>query len=446
LRRDGSSVFGENTRWGTFPSIAAGWIFTEETNLSKRLPFINFGKLRASWGRTGMQFSQNYLALGIMQAGRFPFQGRSVLIPEYNEGLYNEKLTWEETTQFDVGFDVEMVNSRLSITADYFARFTRNMLMPVRLPGTYNGYLSQWRNAAAISNRGIEASLSYHIFRSVPLSWKLTLNGTHVWNRFERSFNNKDITSEHTTVNRRWDLGKPLNGIYGLQTSGLVGSQDELPISYNGRGTAFYLAREPNLFYKPGDPRFIDQNNDGLINRGDEVYLGSALPAVSGGVFSQLAWKQFELDILLTFQLRRHIINAVPLTSIRTNDLEYFSHPLLLDLNSVTFWQQKGDNAHYSPIQYDSRSGVYDVFVDRYVERVNWMKLKSMVARYAVSQRLSQKIKVEQIQLFVSGENLLLLSNYSGIDPETVSITTGVDYGHNYPLARHVTIGLNIKL
>src|SRR5690606_35578268 len=135
FRRDGSSVFGANNKWGTFPSIATGWTFSEEAWLKDRLPWLNFGKIRASWGRSGMHFSQNYLALGIMQSGERPFQGKAVLVPEINMGLYNDDLSWEQTDQYDLGMDLDLFNHRLSITADYYYRYTDKMLMPVRISG-----------------------------------------------------------------------------------------------------------------------------------------------------------------------------------------------------------------------------------------------------------------------------------------------------------------------
>jgi TonB-linked SusC/RagA family outer membrane protein len=446
FRKDGSSVFGENTRWGSFPSIGLGWIFSEENGVRSRAPWLSFGKLRTSVGKTGMHFSQNYLALGILQTGQYTHQGRSVIIPDFNDGLYNERLTWEETMQIDIGIDLHLFNERLSVTADYFSRFTDDMLMPVRLPGTYNGYLAQWRNAAAISNRGVEATIAYDARISNNFWWRSSINASRIWNRFERSFNGLNITPEYTTANRTWILGKPLNGIFGYRTSGLVHSQDELPYIHNERGLGHYLARDPRLFYKPGDISFVDLNNDGLINEQDQEYLGSALPELYGGINSQLRWKNFELNVLFSYQVGRNIINAVPIRAITTDDLGNLAHPLLADVSQFRFWTRPGDAADYPMVQYDGGSGNYDINVDRYVERVNWIKLKTVSARYFLPHLLTRKAGLKTIEVFGAVENLFTVSNYSGLDPEIVSITSGIDNGMNYPLARRFTLGVNFKL
>ena len=163
FRRDGSSTFGEKHRWGTFPSVAAGWTFSEENLVKNNLEWLSFGKLRASWGRSGMHFDYPYLALGVMTNGK-PFEGNSTITSNFWDGLYNEKLSWEETDQYDFGLDLDFLDYRLGIVADYYYRYTDNLLMRVPLPKP-NSYEQQWRNAAAISNEGIELLVKYEIFR-----------------------------------------------------------------------------------------------------------------------------------------------------------------------------------------------------------------------------------------------------------------------------------------
>ena len=445
LRRDGSSVFGEHTRWGTFPSLAAGWVLSEERFMKHTSHWLPFAKVRVSWGISGMHFSQNYLAQGVLQVGRYSYQGGGVILPEFNSGLYNEKLTWEETKQFDAGIDLNFINHRISFTADYFTRRTRNMLVPVRLPGTYNGYISQWRNAASVLNRGIEFTANWRVVDRNNLSWSISVNGARIQNRFVHSDYEINFTPDLLTSHARWTPGKPLNGIYGLPTDGFVNKQDDLPFFQNASGIRYYLAKDPSMFYKEGDYRFVDNNGDSMIDSNDEMYLGSALPAAMGGFASELAWNNFSLSILCTYQLGRHIINAVPITAIRTDDLQYLSHPLLADINIIQFWQPGSVNPQYPAIQYDNKSGIYDVRVDRHVEKVNWLKLKALTIRYRLPVPILKKVSAREAYTFISGENLYLFTNYSGIDPETVSINTGIDMGMNYPLPRRFTIGISVN-
>ena len=215
FRRDGSSTFGAKNRWGTFPSIAAGWNFSEENFVKDNLGWLSFGKFRASWGRSGMHFEECYLALGTLYSGQ-PFMGESTL--SWGNGLYNEDLSWEKTDQYDFGLDMDMFDYRLGLTLDYYYRYSSDKLWPIDLPGDYNGFAMQWRNAAAVSNEGIELLVRYEIFRNEDLYWKISVNGAKNWNRFEKSYTGEDIR-------RIGIIGKALNGIYTLATDGFVNNK-----------------------------------------------------------------------------------------------------------------------------------------------------------------------------------------------------------------------------
>ena len=435
FRRDGSSVFGKDNRWGTFPSIAGAWTFSEESWLKEYLPWLDFGKIRTSWGRSGMVFSNNYLALGIMQVGQYPHLGNPTVEPEWNNGLYNDALSWEETDQYDFGVDIDLFNYRLGLVVDYYYRYTDKLLATVPIPGDYTGYWSQWRNAAAVSNEGLEVLVKYDIFKKENLFWKVSVNAARNWNRFEKSYNGRDLDN--------FIIGKPLNGIYGYKTTGFFDSVEEIPIVQSNAGSSYLYPINKKNQYKPGTYSFVDVNGDGIISNPDIVYLASALPQVSGGIISELQWRNFDLSMSWAFQLNRHIVNWTPLNAITTHDANYM-HPLLLDLNKTTFWEKPGDQADYEELRYGEGT-VFITSVDRHVEKVNVLKLKTLVLGYNLKTAWTKRANMEQIRFFVSGENLLNWTNYSGLDPETVDITTGIDRGDNYPLARKITLGLTVK-
>ena len=436
FRRDGSSTFGARNRWGSFPSIAGAWNFSEENFIKNNLGWISFGKVRASWGRSGMHFEECYLALGELYPGE-AFMGESTLGP--GSGLYNEDLSWENTDQYDLGLDLDLFDYRLGITLDYYYRYTDDLLWQIELPGDYNGYSSQWRNAAAISNEGIELLIRYEILRENDMYWKISVNGAKNWNRFEKSYTGEDIS-------RIGIIGKALNGIYTLATDGFVNEQDDLPITYNNAGIGSYLNNgSKSLFYKPGDYKFIDVNGDGIIDDGDQLYQGSALPDMIGGLVTEFSWRNIDLNMSLSFQIGRHILNTSKYSSLITNYPNNILHPFLLDMNELHFWQHVGDADANAPLwQTDLGVGNYGA-VDRDVEKVNWLKLKTLTIGYSLPEKWMKKINIKQIRFFASGENLLSWHNYSGIDPEIVNIQTGADEGQNYPLARKFTLGLTIK-
>lgn len=442
IRRDGSSTFGAENRWGTFPSVAAAWSFSEEPWIKENVGWLSFGKIRASWGRSGMHFSQNYLALGIMNVGTSSYLGESYVEPVWSNGLYNDKLSWEETDQYDLGVDLDLFNHRLGFTLDYYYRYTDKLLDRVTLPsnGINTGYSSQWQNAAAISNEGLELMVRYEIFRERDLYWKVSVNGARNWNRFEKSYTGKDLDGVRI-------IGKPLNGIYALQTDGFVDYQEEVLVFHNQLGVKIPLSAEWReiAFYKPGDYRFIDVNGDRKIGYDDQVYCGSALPELSGGVVSEFQWKNIDVNLSMSFQLGRHMIN-----SVRTRPLSGFAasdYPtIVMDLREVSFWEHPGGKADFPKWQYDWDTYLWGGFYSAHqVERVKWLKLKTLTIGYTLPEAWMKRCGLGELRFFVSGENLFTWTNYSGLDPEVVDIRTGIDDGLAYPMARKWTLGLTLK-
>ncbi|MCB6974716.1 MULTISPECIES: SusC/RagA family TonB-linked outer membrane protein [Butyricimonas] len=441
MRGDGSSVFGRNNKWGIFPAIAAGWSFSEEGWVKDNLGWLSFGKVRVSWGRSGKHFEEPYLALGLMNTGQNSHLGESTLDPQWYDGYFNEDLSWEETDQYDFGLDLDMFNYRLGITLDYYYRYTDKLLYPVELTGDYNGFRKQWRNAAAISNEGIELLVKYEIFRSQDLFWKISVNGAKNWNRIEKSYNGKDLDFGIT--------GKPLNRILGYKTLGYVNAQDELPIITKASGESAYLSPGSmnTNFYTLGDLRFHDTNGDGMITTADRVYLGSALPVFTGGIVSEFRYKNFDLSVSLPFSVGRHMVNNMYTRSLMFDFTEdYYAHPILMDLDKISFWQQPGDkHADYARLQLAGKHIFSTTPKDRDVEKVNYLKLKTLTMGYSLPKKWMNRVGVTDIRVFVSGENLWTWTNYSGIDPEVVDIRTGIDDGMAYPLARKFTLGLTVK-
>ena len=440
IRRDGSSTFGAKNRWGTFPSVAVAWSFSEEPWIKENVGWLSFGKFRASWGRSGMHFSQNYLALGVMNVGTSSYLGESYIEPVWFDGLYNDRLSWEETDQYDFGMDLDFFNHRLGLTIDYYYRYTNKLLDLMDLPSAgYNtGYLSQWQNAAAISNEGLEFMVEYEIFRKQQLYWKVSVNGSRNWNRFEKSYTGKDL-------DRVRIIGKPLNGIYALQTDGFVDYQEEVPVYYNQLGVKIPLSTEwmENYFYKPGDYRFIDVSGDRKIGYDDHVYCGSALPKVSGGMVSEFLWKNFDVNLSISFQFARHMVNNVRIRPLSAVGTSYYP-TIVMDLREDLFWKQPGDKTDFPKWQFDWGTSLW-TYTSSQVEQVNWLKLKTLTLGYALPEAWIKRCGFDQLRFFVSGENLFTWTNYSGLDPEVVDIRTGIDDGLAYPMARKWTLGLTLK-
>lgn len=438
FRSDGSSTFGEDNRWGNFPSIAAAWTFSEESFM-QALPWLNFGKFRVSWGKSGKHFESNYLALGIMRVGSYSYLGNSIIEPVLEDGLYNQKLSWEETDQYDVGFDMDFIDRKLSITADYYYRYTDKLLARIPLSGSHNGYEQQWRNAAAISNEGLEFLIKYEIFRRPELYWKLSVNGARNWNRFEKSYDGKDFDGRI--------IGKSLNGIYAYKTLGYVNNQNDVPFYFDQRGRKIYFHGKyaGYNFIKPGDYNIVDTDGDGRIDITDCVYIGSSLPRISGGVVNEFHWKNFDVNFSMAYQVNCYMTNPIIKRSIRKDWAPDGKRFLSLSFNvkKISFWKKIGDQTDYPMLQEDN--SLHFMNVDRDVEKVNWLKLKTLTIGYSLPKHMTDKIRINQLRFFVSGENLFTWTNFSGMDPELAGI--GGRFNEEvYPLPRKYTVGLTLKL
>jgi TonB-linked SusC/RagA family outer membrane protein len=442
MRADGSSVFGAENKWGYFPSVAGGWNFSEE-GFMDWASFLSFGKIRASWGRTGKDFAQRYLALGVLEASPNPYLGNSVIQPSWFDGMLNPELSWEETDQYDIGLDIDFWDYRLGIVFDYYYRYTDKLLYAYDLPGDYSGYNSQWKNAAATSNEGFELMIKADIIRKKDFFWRVSVNGARNWNKFRSTFNDKDLGN--------FVLGMPLNGIWGYKTDGYINDASELPIHYTSRGVGspYSEAYEEVNYYKPGDYYFVDVNGDGVMEFGldsnDRVFLGSTLPKINGGVVSEVKWKNFDANLSMAYTIGRKMINATPVISMKTDQFSILS-PLRFDLNEISTWEKPGDDTDFHKIQYNYRTGMDNARLDRNIEDVNYLKLKTLSIGYSLPKKLIEKWHMQQVRFFWTGENLLTWTNYSGMDPETVDIISGYDNGRNYPLARKFTLGVSVKL
>lgn len=438
FRRDGSSKFGKSSPWGFFPSFSAGYAFSEESYMDW-LPELSFGKVRASWGKSGNTFDEAYLAYGVMEPARNHFGGLSAMTSDEDAGLFNKNLGWEETRQINIGLDVDLFDYRVGFVLDYYHRYTDKLLFKVRSSGLQSFYNGQFRNAGAISNEGLELSLKLDLLRGTDLSWKTTINIARNWNLYRESPDGRD-------VNGRFVIGKPVNGIYVLVTDGIINDASTLPYRYTTDGSKLYFnAGSSDAIYREGDVRFVDQNGDSKIStRDDKVYMGSPLPKAYGGILNEFKYKNFDLNFLFSYSIGRTILNFSRAGSVGVNSYN-MTAPILTDLRDFDFWEKPGDNAKYPVNAFDFRRN-YEGFTDLWLEKnVSYLKLKTFALGYKLPSSFSKKLNIKSMRLFVSGENLLTITNYKGLDPETIDVNTGVDSGRKYPLIRKFTFGVDIK-
>lgn len=427
FRQDGSSAFGEDVRYANFPSIAVGWSFGEESFIKNWAHWLDMGKFRVSWGASGQTLNNPYLAHGLVENGDIFMGNQGTFAP-----MINKRLSWEKSDQYDFGLDLDLFNYRLKIKLDYYYKYTKALLYEVVLPGDVLASPKQWQNAMEVSNEGIELELIGDIIRpkqAKGLSWRTRFNISRNWNRFEKSYSGMD---EGQLV-----IGRPLRGLYVYDDTGFVQNQENVPQYSRPDGSIYYMQTfggKIGQYYIPGMRQIKDLNGDGTINSNDQYYAGTTLPVAHGGWVHELSWKNFDLNILFAYTLGRKMINGYARNSL------YGGEPVLMDYKKQTFWQKEGDSPDLASIGLKD-----DGMVRSRIERVNYLRLKTLSLGYNVPSQFLKRTGLEGIRVFFTGENLFLWHNYSGLDPEVVSLSSGTDMLRSYPLDRKFTLGLTVN-
>jgi len=282
----------------------------------------------------------------------------------------------------------------------------------------------------------LEIELEADIFRNTELKWRMKFNVSRNWNRFEKSADGFDFGEQV--------VGKPLHQLKVYKTEGFYNSQGEVPMYYlaDRSQQPLYTGNTVGIFMA-GTRRIIDLNGDGKISESDTYFAASPLPLAHGGFTNRLQWKGFDLNIFFNYSIGRHIIKAY---DDRSMEVKASSFPIFADLKKANVWTGPESNPDYPKAQMymylkDQYTGRYDCDI----EKVNFIRLKQITLGYNLNEKITKKLKLQSARVFVTGENLFMLSNYSGVDPELVDPTQGVDFMGTYPLPRKFTVGLSVN-
>lgn len=413
-RIDGSSKFGAGNRYGSFPSAAFAWRLSDEPFM-RRVRFFDDLKLRTSYGRTGNQDIGNYRALATLGSSTYLFNGGKVVGYAPNT-LANPNLKWETTDQFDAGVDAAMANSRITITADYYNKKTRDLLLEVPVPATL-GFTSQLQNIGSVRNRGVELGIS-----------TVNLTGALGWT---------------SSLNLAWNRNVVLNIGADSQTVNPVG----VGAGANQNPTILKVGQPINSFYgyvyvgmKNGQPTYADLNGDGKVTTADQTIIGSAQPNYTGGFSNQLTYGPFGLSVFLQWSVGNKIYNITRalLTSNAGNANQ---------LTDVIAAGNTGANGIPKPKlgnSYDTRPSTL------FVEDGSYLRGKNIRLDYTVPASWLRGMRLRSmtsLQLYVSAQNFFTKTRYTGFDPEVTEYATsvlaqGIDFG-TYPQTRQVTVGFN---
>lgn len=428
VRRDGSSRFSGENRWGTFPSFSGAWRLSEE-------PFFEGGryvddvKLRLGYGETGNQGGiDNYAYFTRLKTGQYVFNGTPVSTL-YPLVMPNPDVRWETVKQFNIGADIALLAQRLNLTLDAYLKNTSDMLVPMSVPITtgYSDIYVPSINAGEVQNRGVELTLSSRNLTGV-LSWDTDFNISYNQNKVMKMndgialFTGGDINMTRVQVSAE---GKPVNTFYGYVTNGIFQTQEEVDnyaVQVSG-GTA------------PGDIRFLDLDNNGVINADDRTYIGNPFPSWSFSMNNSLSYKDFDLQIFFQGVADADIYNANRIWQ------ESMSIPQNQTTKVLDRWRGEGtSNSIPRAVYSDPNMNVRHS--DRFIEDGSYLRLKNLTLGYTLPATLAQKVQLSTARLYLSCQNLFTLTRYSGFDPEVGA--GGVDLG-TYPVTRTVSLGLNIQ-
>ena len=427
IRSDGSSRFGKKHSWGNFPSVSVAWRASQEKWFPKN-DYINDLKVRAGYGVTGSQASVgNYSYLASYNTSVYPFgisSGNQTAL--VSSTLANPYIHWEEVAQTNIGFDASLFNSRVMFSFDAYLKETRDMLVKASIPITsgFEDTTTTYTNAGKVRNQGIEMSL-HTINLTGELGWETNLTATYNKNKIKDL--NSDVPYYINQINNSYVtmLAKdyPINVFYGYVTDGIFQNQSEVNTH----------AVQPGA--EPGDIRFRDLNNDGVINDSDRTVIGNPNPSWLFSMNNSLSYKGFELSVFLQGIAGNKIYNA--------NNIDNTGMAAAYNQTTDVLkrWQGEGTSNSMPRAVFGDPNQNTRVS-DRFVENGSYLRLKNITLSYTFPKQWLQKAQIENARLSLSCENVATITGYSGFDPE-VGIN-GIDQ-NRYPISRTFSLGLNFN-
>jgi TonB-linked SusC/RagA family outer membrane protein len=445
-RRDGSSVFAPGNKWANFPSVSAGWRISEE-GFMKNLDIISELKLRGSWGKMGFNGIGNYAWQPVLQQNSAPIIGDTRVPSAFFNQLGNSDLRWEITTMTNVGLDVGFFNNALTFTAEYYIRKTDGLILQTPLAPSLGFSLSTPANVGAMENRGFEFIATY-AKRQGNFTWDVSANLSTVRNKVLNFGSNirTPIFAGNSADFGGFDITRTLPGdavqsFYGWGVTGIFQSQAEID-SYNLKDGNAATLYQPNA--KPGDIIFTDINNDGTINSDDRFVMGSFIPKFSYGASFNAAYKNFDFSIFLQGVAGNKIYNG---TKVLTQGMLRLFGAGKEVLNA---WTPTNTNTEI-PRAVDGDPNNNTRTSERFLEDGSYLRVKALSIGYSLPKAVLGKFAkgaVSNFRAYISTQNLLTFTRYTGYDPEigsrfNAALTSGIDYGQ-FPQARTILFGIQV--
>ncbi|MCI7515421.1 MAG: TonB-dependent receptor [Bacteroidales bacterium] len=449
FRADGSSKFPDGNRWGYFPSAGASWNFNREDWLKDK-KWLSNGKLRASWGLTGNNrtttpydyYSQISTLPGDQNSFDYVFGGQHV-IGFFPSNMANDKLKWETTEQWNVGLDLSFFESRIKLTADWYLKNTRDLLLQATIPSS-SGYTSTMMNIGSMQNQGAEFTLDLVPVQKKNFQWNINFNIAFNRNKVTALTNDQYSLLSKVSWDQRFNaqyayitqVGKPSGLMYGYIYEGTYKADD-----FNS-GTSLkdgipYLTSVGKSAVRPGDPKYRDINGDGIVDDNDRTVIGCGQPLHTGGFSTGFNFYGFDVNIAFSWSYGNDILNANRL---------FFENGNVTNTNQwKTYTGRWTESNPDSDIPRVGANGIF-AYSSRVVEDGSFLRLRNISVGYTLPRKVLRKMHFDTMRVYVSADNIFCLTNYSGPDPEVSTrnsvLTPGFDWSA-YPRAFGLTAGLS---
>jgi TonB-linked SusC/RagA family outer membrane protein len=435
IRRDGSTRFGPNKKYGLFPSFSAGWNVNRE-NFWPSNDVINSLKIRGGYGVVGNDNSGDFQYLARIVGGyNYSIGTSGVVTTGYApETLDNPNLHWEETASGDIGFDAQVFKN-FSVGFDYYNKKTTGILRQVVIPGYVGVSSNPWDNVADMKNTGVELSLGYHN-NFGKLNFSVNANGSYLKNTVtyvaaDTNFIGGDAGFQSMGTITRTQIGQSYNSFWGYKSLGIF-QNDQQILDYKNKDGQLI---QPNA--RPGDFIWADLNGDGKITSGnlDKTFLGSNIPKYTFGFTINLDYQGFDLMLFGQGVAGNKIFQGLRRLDILTSNYS---------TKALSRWHGEGTSNDFPRLIDSDPNGNFSNMSDFYLENGDYLRLKVVQLGYTLPNRLFNKIGISKFRVYVTAENLFTLTNYSGYDPEVGGGVFGVDKGQ-YPQARTILGGVQLS-
>ncbi len=434
-RADGSSRFGDNNKWGKFPSVTAGWIFSKEHFFPKQ-SIISFGKIRATWGRSGNNQIGSYGSLAIVTGGNPAnnyIWGNNVAAGFSANTTPNPNLSWETNTSYNIGLDVQLFK-KIDITAEYYTATTSNLLLNVPVP-QQSGFTTALQNIGELQNRGLDISISANQLNIGKLQWNINAN---------ISFNNNKVLSlapgqtqiiAGNIANIITKVGSQVAEFYGYQVTGVFKTQDELNNTPKLPGTLL------------GDLMVKDINNDGIIDTKDWAPMGAYAPKFTYGFSNTFTYKNFQLTFSLVGVEGRKVFESNFATREESGEgfampTKYYFENRYHPVNNPNGFLGQPNYGNFSAARRAVRASNLFIF------DADFLRLRDLQLAFNLPSSVVKKAGLTNLRMYVGANNLFTITKYRGYNPEATpnSVLSNGQSTSNYPIARTIIIGCNITL